>query len=112
MIPNLTKKDIQQILNSQTKELKGYVDQRLETNTKDLKGYIDERLNTQSKELKEYTDQQTETLARIVSKAFEKQNEYLDKRFADLEKKLDFRKTLEEHERKLLKLEHALNMKL
>lgn len=97
MIPNLTKKDIQQILNTQTKE---------------LKGYVDGRLSTQSKELKEYANQQTETLARIVSKAFEKQNEYLDERFDELESKLDVRKIIDEHERKLLKLEQALNMKL
>ncbi|MDP3764557.1 MAG: hypothetical protein Q8Q95_02965 [bacterium] len=82
---NLTKKDIQQLLGVQTKEL--------------------------TKELKSYTDEQTEKLARIVAVAFENQDKRLDRRFDDLEKKLDVRKIIEEHERKFVKLEQALNLK-
>ncbi len=93
---NITKKDIQQLLGAQTKELKVYID-------------VQDRIIV--KELKSYADEQTETLSRIVSTAFESQNKYLDQRFNDLEKKLDIRKIVEEHERKFAKLEHALNLK-
>ena len=108
---NLTKKDIQQLLGAQTKELKVYIDVQDKNIVKELKGYTDGKIDGLEKRSRDYADEQTEKLARIIAVAFEGQNKYLDQRFNDLEKKLDVRKIVEEHEKKFAKLEHALNLK-
>ncbi len=95
---SITKKDLQDALRAQSKELKSYVDRRL-----------DQRLAAQTKELKTYADEQTEALARIVQKALEEQTRHFDERLEALAQALDVRKQVERHEKRLLEIERALN---
>jgi len=80
---DLTKKDIQQLLNAQTKELKGY------------------------------TDKKTDSILRSVAKGFKNEHEYNDGRFNRLEASLDgVKQKVTEHDRKFIKIEEALQIKL
>ncbi|MDA2925652.1 hypothetical protein MYX78_00195 [Acidobacteria bacterium AH-259-G07] len=108
---SITKKELQQILSTQTKEFKGHTDQRfgvLERNLrKELKRFADKEDFAQlRKEMrllatKEDLNQQIEGLAAMVNRGFD-----------DIKSQLDVRKTVREHGRKISRLERALNIKL
>ena len=80
---DLTKKDIQQLLDKQTKELKGYVDKK------------------------------TEVILHGVAKGFKNEHEYGDACSNRLEASSEgVRQKTVEHDRKFIKIEEALQVKL
>ena len=91
-----------------TQLTKEYFDRQLEklVTKKDL----DEKLAQQTKQLKAYTDQQTEELARMVSRAFDEHNRYLKEEFAAIRKELDVRKEVDGLKLQVQEIRHALNL--
>ena len=108
---SITKKELQQILSSQTKEFKGHSDKRfgvLESNLrKEMKRFATKEGLAQLRKAmrllatKEDINQQIEGLASMVNRGFD-----------DIKSQLDVRKTVREHGRKISRLERALNIKL
>ncbi|MDA2925096.1 hypothetical protein MYX65_10700 [Acidobacteria bacterium AH-259-L09] len=122
---SITKKELQQILSTQTKEFKGHTDKRFRALERNLRKEIkllatkeellatkedlsqirkEVRLLATKEELlatKEDLTQQIEGLAAMVNRGFD-----------DIKSQLDIRKTVREHGRKILRLERALNIKL
>lgn len=69
------------------------------------KDYLDQRLDQQTKELKAYSDEQTETLAAIIQTSIV---EPMEKRFEDLEIKLDVRERVENLEKDVYLVKKSL----
>ena len=91
----ITKKYLQEVLRAQTTEFNkrfDKIDQRFEM--------IDKKIDQQSKELKGVIEKETANLAGMVNRRFE-----------EVINLLDVRGKVEEHEKKIIEIRHALNLK-
>ncbi len=71
--------------------------------------HLDKALGAVKKDLKSHTDERIDDLARIMAEAFSKQNEYLERRFDDIERDLDVRSVVQNLEKRLRQLEKKLS---
>ena len=61
--------------------------------------------------LKTHMDKRFDDVIQSVAKGFESEHEYMENRFNDIEKKLDVRKRVEEHEKKINRLGELFDVK-
>lgn len=71
---------------------------------------IQDLLSVQTKELKDFTIKQNESLARMVANGFKSEREFMDKRFNEVIRMLDVRKEVDELKTKMHKVYDALNL--